>query len=67
MKKSNSATRCYEKVSDEQRSLLIDLISQSKHKNIREAADLLQIKYESAKSIWATYKQHGRTLKLARA
>ena len=67
MNKGNSGHRCYEKVSDEKRSLLIDLLSQSDQANVREAADLLQIKYESAKSIWATYKKQGRMLKLARA
>ena len=66
MNKGNSAHRIYEKVSDEQRSLLIDLLSQSDHANVREAADLLQIKYESAKSIWSIYKRQGRKLKLVR-
>ena len=67
MNKGNSAHRSYEKVSDEQRSLLIDLLSQSDQANVREAADLLQIKYESAKSIWTIYKKQGRMRKLVRA
>ena len=60
-------THLFTKVSDEQRSQLIDLLSQSVQANVREAADLLQIKYESAKSIWTIYNREGRTLKLVKA
>ena len=52
--------RSYDKVSDEQREILIDLLSQNEHVNIREASDLLQINYESAKSIWKIFKRQGR-------
>ena len=53
--------RGYSRVSDDQRSLLIDLLSQKNRQiSIREASDMLQIKYESAKSIWQVYKKQGR-------
>ena len=52
--------RSYDKVSDEQRELLIDLLSQNEHINIREASDLVQINYENAKSIWNIFKGQGR-------
>ena len=53
--------RGYSRVSDDQRHLLIDLLSQKNRQiTIREASDMLQIKYESAKSIWQIYKKQGR-------
>ena len=53
--------RHYIRVSDEQRSTLIELMSQNDHITIRDASNLLQINYESAKSIWTVYKKEGRT------
>ena len=50
----------YVRVSDEQRLLLIDLMSQNEHVTIRDASNLLKINYESAKSIWTVYKRFGR-------
>ena len=52
--------RHYVRVSDEQRSLLINLMSQNEHVTIRDASNLLQINYESAKSIWTVFKRFGR-------
>ena len=52
--------RNYVRVSDEQRSLLIDLMSQNEHITIRDASNLLKINYESAKSIWTVFKRSGR-------
>ena len=48
--------RAYVKVSDEQRSILIDLMSQNEHITIREASDLLCMNFESAKSIWNIFR-----------
>ena len=44
--------RTYKKVSDDQRSMLIDLMSQSENLSVREAARLLNINYQNAKLIW---------------
>ena len=52
--------RHYDRVSDQKRSILIDLMTQNEQVTIREAANLLQINYESAKSIWSVFKRHGR-------
>ena len=52
--------RGYNKVSDEQRALLIDLMSHCDQIKIREASEFLCIKYESAKSIWRIFKKSGR-------
>ena len=52
--------RAYVKVSDEQRSILIDLMLQNEHITIREASDLLCMKFESAKSIWNVFRKQGR-------
>ena len=52
--------RSYTKVSDEQRVAFIDLLSQNDHISIAEAADLFQMNYESAKSIWNIFKLQGR-------
>ena len=54
----------YNKVSNEQRDLLIDLLSQNDQIQITEAADLLSINYESAKSIWNILKKEGRKHKV---
>ena len=56
-KKTDSAkkNREYVRVTEEQRQLLIDLMSQNEHLTIRDATDMLQIKYESAKAIWTVY------------
>ena len=61
-KKTDSAkkNRKYVRVTEEQRQLLIDLMSQNEHLTIRDATDMLQIKYESAKAIWTVYKKQGR-------
>ena len=47
-------------MSDEQRSTLIDLMSQNENLTIRDASHLLQIKYENAKAIWTAFKKQGR-------
>ena len=52
--------RSYIKVTDEQRLSFIDLMTQSDKVTILDAAELLQINYESAKQIWTVYKRHGR-------
>ena len=52
--------RGYVKVSDEQRQMFIDLMIECDHVTIRDAAELLQINYESAKAIWTVYKKQGR-------
>ena len=40
--------------------MLIDLMSQDEQMTIRDASDLLQLNYDSAKTIWATFKKEGR-------
>ena len=57
---STKKSREYLRVPEEQRQLLIDLMSQNEHLTIRDASDMLQIKYESAKAIWSVYKKQGR-------
>ena len=52
--------RTYNRVSDEQRSILIDLMSQNEHMSIKDASDLLSINYQNAKSIWNIYRSEGR-------
>ena len=47
-------------MSDDQRSILIDLMSQNENLTIRDASQLLQIKYENAKAIWTAFKKSGR-------
>ena len=47
-------------MSDDQRSILIDLMSQNENLTIRDASHLLQIKYENAKAIWTAFKKQGR-------
>ena len=59
-KSMEKVERHYVRVSDEQRSLLIDLMTQNEHITIRDASNLLQINYESAKSIWTVFKKQGR-------
>ena len=55
-----TAARKYVKVSDDQRSMLIDLMHQNDHVTIRDASDLMNINYESAKAIWTIFKKQGR-------
>ena len=55
-----SSNRTYVKVSDEQRSILIDLMEQNEHITVRDAAALLNINYESTRAIWGIYKKQGR-------
>ena len=52
--------KSYVKVSNEQRDFLIDLLSQNEQISITEAANLVGINYESAKSIWNIFRKHGR-------
>ena len=59
-KKQSINKREYCKVTDEQRSILIDFIEQNEHISIREASDLLGLNYESSKSIWIIYRKQGR-------
>ena len=40
--------------------MFIDLMIECDHVTIRDAAELLQINYESAKAIWTVYKKQGR-------
>ena len=48
-------TRNYSKVPDEKRQLLIDMIQQNM--TIKDAARLVQIKYENAKAIYRVYRR----------
>lgn len=52
-------TRNYSKVPDEKRQLLIDMIQQNM--TIKDAARLVQIKYENAKAIYRVYRREQRT------
>jgi len=52
-------TRNYEKVSDEKRQLLIDMIRQNM--TIKDAARLIDINYENAKAICRVYRREQRT------
>ena len=52
-------TRNYSKVPDEKRQLLIDMIKQNM--TIKDAARLVEIKYENAKAIYRVYRREQRT------
>ena len=52
-------TRNYSKVPDEKRQLLIEMIQQNM--TIKDAARLVQIKYENAKAIYRVYRREQRT------
>ena len=52
-------TRKYAKVSDDKRQHLIDMIN--KNMTIKDAAKLVDIKYENAKAIYRVYKNERRT------
>ena len=52
--------KTYTKISDEQRSMLIEILSQNEHISIKDASSLLSINYVSARRIWATYKAENR-------
>ena len=64
MNQKELSGRGYVRVSDEQRSIIIDLMSQNEHLSIRECSDLLSINYESVKQIWTVFKKEGRKHKL---
>ena len=46
------------------RSTLIDLMCQYDQLSLRDASNLLQINYESAKAIWSVFKSEGRRFSL---
>ena len=48
-----TAARCYIKVCEEQREILIDLMVQNESMTLREACDILNLNYESARAIWS--------------
>ena len=52
--------RTYNKINDEQRSMLIEIMSQNEHISIKDASSLLSINYENAKRIWIIYRAEGR-------
>ena len=52
-------TRNYAKVSDEKRQLLIKMVNENM--TIKDAARLIDIKYENAKVIYRVYKRERRT------
>ena len=49
-------TRTYVKVSDEQRRLVIDFMLQNENPSMRSASNFLDIKYDSVRTIWNSYK-----------
>ena len=54
-------TRNYSKVSDELRQQLISMVNQNM--TIKDAARLVDIKYENAKAIYRVYRKEQRTSK----
>jgi len=58
--KEYGAARKYVKVTDDQRSILIDVMEQSRGITLKDACELLQMNYESCKAIWTVYKKDGR-------
>ena len=56
--------RNYTKVSDEKRSLLIDLMSQNDQMTLHDASNLVEINYECSKSIWSVFRSQGRKYNL---
>ena len=62
--KEHGAARKYVKVTDDQRSILIDVMELSSGITLKDACELLQMNYDNAKTIWSTYKQDGRKISL---
>lgn len=52
--------RSYNRVSEDQKSIFIDIMKQVDFITIKDASDLLNINYESAKAIWTIYRKKGR-------
>lgn len=47
-----------------QREILIEVLLQNEHITLRDASNLVNLNYESAKSIWTIYRKQGRRHKL---
>ena len=56
--------RSYVKVSDAQRQVLIELMLQNQNLTLRDASNITQVNYESAKAIWTVYRKQGRSQSL---
>ena len=52
--------RGYMKVTDAQREVLIEVLLQNDHITLRDASNLVNLNYESAKAIWTIFRKEGR-------